>query len=350
MLLFFRVVVLTAFIFFSQILSIYDLGYCFEKKIKYFGNTMGTVYNITAFVPSKLNSTVLEKKISRKLDIINKSMSAFLNESEINKFNRIKDTKTLFYASVDFYNVMLAAKNIYDITNGAWDGTVNPLVALWGFRKNTHKVSIPSFNKIKNTLLNIGFSNFQFKGQFKNWGILQKKNSSVTVDLASIAKGYGVDEIIQLLTKNNVQNCIVEIGGEVSCRGTKQNKELWKVGINFPSIDAGTNQIYKIVLLSNMAMATSGNYRNFFKLNGRLYSHILNPKTGWPVDNNVVSVSVIAKSCSMADGLATAIVILGKQKGIKLVDNIDNTECLIITQKDGIFLNHFSKGFQNFIK
>jgi len=328
----------TIIIIFSQIIS----AYCLEKEIKLSGNTMGTTYHITAYTPLDLDPTILKKKVAIQLKMINKSMSTFLIKSEISKFNRLTNTKTMFHASADFYSVMLTAKNIYNVTDGAWDGTVNPLVALWGFKKNTAQLSIPSLDKINNTLSYIGFNNIQFKGQ----RVLSKKKPFVTVDLASIAKGYGVDKITELLLQNKIKNCMVEIGGEVACRGTKQNKKPWKVGINFPSINAGINKIYKVVRLSNMAMATSGNYRNFFKLNGKLYSHIINPKTGFPVDNNIVSVSVTAKSCAMADGLATAIIILGYKKGIKVINNIENTECLIIIQdKEGVLNNYVSNGF-----
>jgi len=150
-----------------------------------------------------------------------------------------------------------------------------------------------------------------------------------------------------LLRENDFKNFLVEIGGEVSTSGLRKDGKKWKIGINRPRKNSLPNIVYKVIELCNKSMATSGDYRFFFEKKGRIYSHIINPKTGCPVKNNVVSVSIIAKSCMVADGLATGIMILGHKKGIELIDKLEDVECQIITvDKDNKTLrNYYSKGF-----
>jgi thiamine biosynthesis lipoprotein len=159
---------------------------------------------------------------------------------------------------------------------------------------------------------------------------LIKRKADLHIDLASIAKGYGVDEIVDVIRQNGYHNCLVEIGGEVYASGTARNGEPWRIGINTPHKDASLIDVYKVVSLQDRALATSGDYRNFFEFDGISYSHVIDPKTGYPVKNGVVSVSVQADSCAMADGLATAIMVMGHTEGLKRVNQLKDIECFII--------------------
>jgi len=176
---------------------------------------------------------------------------------------------------------------------------------------------------------------------------LVKRTAHVQLDLASIAKGYGVDQVSALLRNTGYADFLVEIGGEVYASGIRSDGKPWRIGINRPDKDARHDDVYKVVRLHNAGFATSGDYRNFFERHGRRYSHVIDPRTGYPVSNAVVSASVIADSCTFADGLATALMVLGPEKGLGVVAALDGVECLIIVREDdGILMEHGSKGFR----
>jgi FAD:protein FMN transferase len=177
-------------------------------------------------------------------------------------------------------------------------------------------------------------------------GRLVKGDGRLTLDLASIAKGYGVDALARLLAEQGFRDYLVEVGGEVFAAGRRPDGKPWRVGINRPDRAAGYSEVYKVVALSDKAFATSGDYRNYFEAGGRTYSHILDPRTGYPIDNGVVSASVMADTCTQADGLATALMVMGPAAGLDLVERLPHVEALIIVrQADGSLEEHGSKGF-----
>ena len=209
---------------------------------------------------------------------------------------------SLITLSNDFYKVINFSKHFYDMTDGRFDITVNPLVQLWGFSKDTYLESIPSKNKIDSTLKYIGMNNLII-----GFNQTITKERELTIDLSAIAKGYAVDRLSEYLNKVNLKNHMIEIGGEVRASGKGEEKKDWIIGIQNPrSIDSN---LFLEVPLSNKSLATSGNYRNYYDINGKRYSHIISPKTGYPIDNNILSVSIIARECMYADALATALMI-----------------------------------------
>ena len=325
-------------IFFMMLLA----GCGMKKQFEFSGKTMGTTYHVKFVAEYLQNTKMLKDEIDMRLDEINKSMSTFIKDSEISRFNALQTVGEKFRISDDFYNVMIVAKKIYEETGGAWDGTVKPLVDLWGFGKSENKHIIPEKTQIAALLSDIGFNNIEIFADH----YLAKKNPSITLDLASIAKGYGVDQVAALIRANDINNFLVEIGGEVFAAGLRKDGKKWRIGINRPQNNAPVDQVYKVVDLQDKGFATSGDYRNYFEVNQKRFSHIIDPKNGYPVDNGVVSVSIIANTCTFADGLATAVMVLGDKKGLDLVNRLDNTECFIVTQnKDGVLIDHYSKGF-----
>ena len=150
-----------------------------------------------------------------------------------------------------------------------------------------------------------------------------------------------------LIRTNGIENFLVEIGGEVFASGLRKDGKQWRIGINRPQKDAPYDQVFKVLTLQDKAFATSGDYRNYFEIDGKRFSHILDPNNGYPVTNGVVSVSIMSDTCTFADGLATAVMVLGPEKGLKLVNSLDNTECLIVVQKNGALNDYYSKGFVN---
>jgi thiamine biosynthesis lipoprotein len=169
----------------------------------------------------------------------------------------------------------------------------------------------------------------------------------VTLDLSSIAKGYGVDQVAELMRQAGFVDFLVEIGGEVFAAGVRSDGRPWRVGINRPKADARIDEVYQIVSLQDRAFATSGDYRNFFLQDGVRYSHIIDPKTGRPVGNGVVSVSIVADNCTLADGLATAVMVMGAQKGLALINRLAGVQGLITVElPDGSLQDHPSEGIR----
>lgn len=305
------------------------------------GATMGTTYHIKIIAPGSDDMAAVQKSIDQRLEQLNQSMSTFRSDSEISRFNKLRSPEQMFAASTDFLKVMLAADAIYGLTAGAWDATVYPLVRLWGFGKSEPIDTVPSRASIKNALEKVGFKHLEVSEH----GYLKKHHPHVTVDLGSIAKGYGVDVTAQLIQGLGYQHYLVEIGGEVFASGRRQDGNPWKVGVNRPSKGASATDVYKSFNLENRAMATSGDYRNYIEIDGRTYSHIIDPRTGYPTDSGVVSASVIAPNCTLADGLATALMIMGPREGIGLLNSLDKVEGLIIVrQPDGTLVDHWSNG------
>ncbi|MEA3428727.1 MAG: FAD:protein FMN transferase, partial [Thermodesulfobacteriota bacterium] len=297
-------------------------GYLAAQETFISGKTMGTTYHVKVVTGYSAESEGLKGKIDNRLEEINQSMSTFIKDSEISRFNRLTRAGKNFYASDDFLCVMSVAKNLYKLSNGAWDGTIMPIVNLWGFGSAGEKRNIPKKRGIDRVLSEICFEHIDIVGN----RYLVKKKVPISVDLASIAKGYGVDQIADLIRISGIQNFIVEIGGEVYASGFREDGKSWKVGINMPDKYAPFDKVHNVVALHDKALATSGDYRNFFEISGESCSHIFDPKTGYPVSNRVVSASVLADKCVFADGLATALMVMGVEKGLRLVNTIDGVE------------------------
>jgi thiamine biosynthesis lipoprotein len=269
-------------------------------------------------------------------------MSTYQKDSEIRRFNDLNQTGRKFKISDDFYRVMKTAQAIHRLSDGAWDGTVNPLVDLWGFGRGGLKNKVPMESAISAILPNIGFENIEVLKP----GVLLKKRAAVTLDLSSIAKGYGVDKVADIIREEGFHNYLVEIGGEVFASGYRKDGKLWRIGINRPQTDASLDEVYKVVNLHNRAFATSGDYRQFFVVDGIRYAHIIDPRTGYPISNGVVSVTIVADTCTFADGLATAIMVMGPDKGLDLINRLDTVEGLIIVEQlDGNLADFYSNGF-----
>jgi len=312
-----------------------------NQEILIQGKTMGTIFHIKV-ITSK-DTSALEKQINERLKQINKSMSTYDKTSEISRFNRIFNIETKLPITYDFLRVMLDAEKLHKLTDGAWDGTIDPLINLWGFGRVKREAGLPSPEEIEALLPRIGFQHIEISQK----GFLRKKHSDISLDLASIAKGYGVDAIAALITEHGIKDFLVEIGGEIYASGVRLDGGNWRIGINRPKIDAVFDDVYKVANLYNKAFATSGDYRRYFIKDGKRYSHILDPRTGYAVSNRVVSATVIADNCTFADGLATALMVMGHEKSIELVNTINNTECLIIIEEpDGSLTDYYSKGFK----
>ncbi|MEJ2658343.1 MAG: FAD:protein FMN transferase [Desulfobacterales bacterium] len=221
---------------------------------------MGTTYHIKMVTGMFSHAKNLQEKIDARLEEINQSMSTFRKDSEISRFNSDQNVGEKFRISDDFYNVLIVAKKIYEETGGAWDGTIKPLVDLWGFGNGKIKHTVPEKSQIEALLSKVGFNNIEIlPGHY-----LVKKMASIFLDLSSIAKGYGVDQVAALIRNNGISDFLVEIGGEVFASGYRKDGKKWKIGINRPQENAPFDQVYRVVELHDKGFATSGDYRNYF--------------------------------------------------------------------------------------
>jgi len=308
------------------------------------GKTMGTFYNIKIISTSSLSTDLWKKKIDIRLKELNSRLSTYAPKSEISRFNRTPKN-TPFKISNDFHKVLTKAATLYQLTHGAWDGTVKPLVDFWGFGTKKSLKTLPGQEQINAIMQDIGFDKLTISDH-----TLSKKGSRIRLDLGSIAKGYGVDAVASLLKRSGFNHFLVEIGGELFASGKNQKGNQWTVGISKPKKKYAQQILHKVIRLNNMAVATSGNYRNYIKIDQKFYSHIINPATGYPVDNRVVSTSVISKDCTFADGLATALMVMNVKDSLLLVNRLEDVECLIIVQDENKeFQNMYSKHFGSFL-
>ena len=240
--------------------------------------------------------------------------------------------------------VLKSAKHIYTESKGLFDPTVAPLVDLWGFGKSGRRDEPPSANEIKNVLQQIGMDKL-----ILNKTSISKLHPGLQVDLGAIAKGYGVDVVAGLLYEKGYRNFFVEIGGEVVLRG-KNNGKLWRIGIDRPITEMTVQrQFQQILELTDAAVATSGDYRNYFTSGDTLYSHEISPLTGRPAQNRVASVTVVAPGCMMADGIATAIMIMGEEDGLQWIESKPGYEVFIVLRDKEGFKEIFSSGFKKYL-
>ncbi len=318
------------------------MGCSGQREIRISGRTMGTTYHVTVIGGYFTAAAPLKQAIDARLEAVNASMSTYRPESEISRFNAMQATDTPFAVGQDFYRVATLSRQLFDITAGAWDGTIDPLVNLWGFGSSERPAQIPAAEEIRARLDRVGFDLIDTSRE----RVLVKRHPQVTLDLASVAKGYGVDAVADLIRRQGFTNFLVEVGGEVFAAGVRLDGHPWRIGINRPEAGAPANQVYKVVLLQDRAFATSGDYRIFFVQDGKRFSHVIDPRTGYPVSNGVVSVSVTTDSCALADGLATALMVMGVEDGLNLVDSLKDTDCLMVVRDaEGKLVDHYSKGF-----
>ncbi len=316
------------------------------QTLSFTGETMGTVYRITLRTNRRTDTAVLRKKVTDRLDEIDASMSTYRKTSEISRFNAIRDKEAHLRVSADMARVVRLGQELHTVTGGAWDGTVWPLVKAWGFHRPDRQTAAPQPEKIAAVLDCVDYSLITITADNR----LSKAEPDIYLDLASIAKGYGVDQISALLRENQINHFIVEIGGEVYAAGTKKKGVPWVIGINTPRQSAAYNAVQRVIRLSDKAVATSGDYRNYFVLDGRIYSHVLDPQTGYPVQTGVVSASVVTDCCALADGLATALMVLGPAKGVALINRLEHTECLIMEKAaDQTLVEHMSENFETLL-
>ncbi len=300
------------------------------------GEVMGTTMKIEAVSRSlskdELNRAVLDAiEAAKKVDGL---MSTWRDDSEISKLNRAGPGEWVAL-SPETYEVLVKAVNVSKKTGGAFDVTVGPLVDLWGFGAKSPAVvtKAPTDEQVEAAKAAVGYEHILVDANNRR---AARDAAGVEVDLGGIAKGYAVDLAIAVLKDRGVKDALVEIGGETAAIGLTEKGEPWLIGIRHPN--RPPPRFLTTVGLENGVIATSGDYFNVYELKGRLYSHIIDPTTGKPITNNVCSVTVLAKECALADALATGLMVMGPEEGMKLVESMPGVEAIIAwrTGKDTI--------------
>ena len=287
------------------------------------GEIYGTYYNIKINTNNK--NKELNSKIKEKLQQIDLQMSVFNSSSEISHINNSKANIDIKLSS-ELSEVLKASYIVWKQTDGWFDPTLGGLINLWGF--GNVKTSYPSRNNVIAVLKYTGFNKLKFKNNYQQ---IKKQHSASTINLSAIAKGYAVDKIAQLLDEHQYQNYIIDIGGEIKAKGFRsENEDFWNVAINKPREKSHENIM--LLNLSNIAVATSGNYRNFYEHKGKKYSHNISSKTGYHVETDILSVSVFHDSCMYADAYATAINAMGVEKGLEFAEKY-NIKAIIFDNK-----------------
>ena len=304
---------------------------CHQKSIKHFeGQAFGTMYSITCIDNQNGKTDVrLHPQIDSLLADLSHTFSIFDTNSIIYQWNKGEEVEL----NDDFLTVLRLSKTISTATDGVFDCTVQPLVQLWGFGKDgvRHTVGDDTLAAIRE------FVGFQLVG-LQGDSII-RKDPRVQLNFNAVAKGYAVDKVADWLVEHSFTNCLVEIGGEVAARGIKNGKP-WKVGIQVPTktADGARESFESIPLPDHRAVATSGNYRNYFEEGGVRYTHILDPRTGRPERTNLLSVTVLAPDCATADAYATAFMVLGHERSSQIVKQHPELEAwFIIAEEDGGF-------------
>lgn len=325
---------------FSVLIAILLAGGCSQASdkqiLKISGPTMGTEYHIS-WVSNSPNSTAQkteQKNIQQKVDDlligINKSMSTYDSQSELSIINHSFKPEWQ-NISADLYQVLTMAQQVNTQSDKAFDITVGPLVNIWGFGPDKSNSKMPEPKKIQALMDEVGSEALLLRQH--NEKFQMRLQSARYLDLSAIAKGYGVDVLGNLLQAEGIESYLIEVGGEIVAHGVKPKNQSWRIAIEAPNDNGRSVQI--IIPLSNMGIATSGDYRNFFEQEGRRFSHTIDGRTGYPVEHDLASVSVLHESVALADAWATALTVLGAEQGLKLAEKYDLAAYFIVRSDSG---------------
>lgn len=308
------------------------------------GPIMGTQYHVKVVLPAEREALLpqLKQGIFDALTEVDQLMSTYKPSSEVSRFNAVKEL-TWFELSPATFEVVKRSQELSENTGGAFDITVGPLVNLWGFGPQRRADEAPLPEQIQQVREYVGYQLLELDESRR---AIRKRHPELYIDLSAIAKGYAVDQVAEYLQGQSVNDFLVEVGGEIRVNGQKPGGELWRLAIEVPQPEQ--RAIEGIVELTGKAMATSGDYRNYYEKDGKRYSHTIAPPTGYPITHSLAAVSVIHESCATADALATAFMVMGTQQAMEyaveqgiaayFIDRVDNEFVTVQTEQFKQFL------------
>ncbi|MFN4226835.1 MAG: FAD:protein FMN transferase [Candidatus Ratteibacteria bacterium] len=297
--------------------------FCFPKEESFISRTEFLLDTIFEIKIEKIENT--DTILNEAFDLVRRledKLSIFKEDSEVSKLNKYKKYKI----SDDVLEVIKKSIYISQITNGAFDITCKKIIDL--YKSKSKQNTLPTEKEIKKVLTETGWKKIKITG---NQIFL---SNQVEIDLGGIAKGFIVDKVAKFLKSKGVKNGIINAGGDIYCWGVNPENKRWKIGIENPFEEG---KILGTLEITNKGIATSGNYKRYIKIKEEKIGHIINPKNGLPIKNSIVSVTVIAPNCTIADGFATGIFVLGIEDGLNLVNNLKDIECLIIDKNRKIY-------------
>jgi len=313
-----------------------------KQEVLLQGRTMGTTYNIKVVVENNaVDTEKMQLGIDNLLKQLNQEMSTYIPTSELSLFNKSESLAPI-EISVGLQRVVKEAIRLGNLSEGKLDVTVGPLVNLWGFGPEYRPETIPSVEQLETARARIGLNKLNLVGN-----ILNKTIPNLYVDLSTIAKGYGVDLVAEYIEQQGVDNYLVEIGGEMRLKGFKHTGELWHVAIEKP-VD-NERSVHQIIIPKDNAVATSGDYRIYYEVEGQRFSHIIDPENGMPINHKLVSVTVIHPSSMTADGLSTAMMVMGEEKALIFAEENDLAAYIISKSENG-FVEQSTVKFMQYLK
>lgn len=325
-----------------------------EKKEKWHeiaGETQGTTYQI---ILNDLDRKISKQAIDSILHNFDLSLSTYIDNSVVSIINASEDSIHVMDSSRYFAKCYIMSRKIYELTDGAFDPSVYPLVKAWGFYGD--ELWVQSDANVSEILTSVGFED-QKHHELNAVNIYEleflKYNNNFKLDFNAIAQGLSVDVLADYLDEHGIKNYFIEIGGEIKVKGKNTKNGLWRIGVDSPNQEDGKRIIENIVNISDKAIATSGNYRKFYLKDGVKYAHTINPKTGKPVQHSLLSASVIANSCAEADAYATAFMVMGVEKSMQFVKDHPelNLEIYLLHDEgNGEVQRSMSPGFQKYLK
>ncbi|MDO6570042.1 FAD:protein FMN transferase [Gilvimarinus sp. 2_MG-2023] len=335
-----RLVLLASFLFVGLCIAGCERAPEYEVA-KFSGRTMGTSYHITlvgqANTPLGVDVNALQDQVDEQLQYINQLMSTYIPDSQLMRFNDAEAGQWVDLSS-PLLEVLAISQDISEASDGAFDVTVGPLVNLWGFGPQMQPEVVPSEEELAAAQALTGYQKLELNGN------QARRSAPIFVDLSAVAKGYGVDWIVRELVEQGIASFMVEIGGEVRVKGHSPRGSKWRIAVEQPSMLTGS--VAKAISLSDHAIATSGDYRNYFEVDGMRYSHTIDPVTGKPINHKLVSVTVVADTAARADAWATALNVLGPEQGMQLAEAEKLAVYMIVKDGDGFTesqSSHFSQ-------
>jgi len=304
------------------------------------GSTMGTSWSLKVIAAEHpVSAGELTAEVQQTLNDIESKMSNWKKDSEVSRFNEMP--AGCLSVSSQTLAVANTALEISTLSDGVFDITLGPLIELWGFGKRIGSDDLPTAEEVQQAKAKVGYQGISIDGDS-----LCKSRHELSINMSAIAKGYGVDRVAETLQALGYQRFLVEVGGELYAEGFNSKGKPWLIGVEKPVADNRQIMIDVAVALQAQGLATSGDYRNFFEVDGRRYSHLIDPTTGEPVEHQVASVSVLASSSMLADGWATAIQVMGVEAGLAIANELELAVLILEHSENGELLSHASKTWQ----
>ncbi|MDZ7616257.1 MAG: FAD:protein FMN transferase [Patescibacteria group bacterium] len=309
--------------------------------VTFSGPTMGTQYTVKIVGLSDRDAAdQVHQAIEQRLNKLDSLLSTYDHASDVSEFNQ-SESRQWRHCSVEMAEVIAEALHVGQVTEGAFDITCGPLVDLWGFGPDRRTAErIPTEDQIADAKGRIGLDKLEYQLEPPS---VRKGVPNLRIDLSGVAKGYAVDQIALLLRHARIENFMVDVGGEVRAQGVNAEGVPWRIGIEAPL--PGVRSVRRVIAVADTGLATSGDYRNYFEEAGRRYSHIIDPRTGQPIQHRLVSVSVLDPSCARADAFATGLMVLGPQEGYRIATE-HKLAILMIVKTDAGFFERMTPEFE----